>query len=216
ASRTPQPTLVPVGDSALLVRFGTTLTNEANLAAISFARQLENEPVPGVLEIAPNLVSVLLRYDAEVTGFNQLAGEVRLRLFGFQSELVSSAARTIDVDFSGPDLREVADLLGMAEDAFIEAHNQSTLRVLTTGFAPGFVYCGLHPKELLVPRRTKLRGSVPAGSILFAAGQTAIAATEMPTGWHVIGSTAFRNFHSNATPPTMLNAGEAIQFRAAP
>lgn len=53
------------------------------------------------------------------------------------------------------------------------------LRVLATGFAPGFVYCGLHPDDLSVPRREAIRPMVPAGTVLFAAGQTAIAATDL-------------------------------------
>ena len=50
--------------------------------------------------------------------------------------------------FDGPDLAEVAAALGMTAADFIAAHNATPLRVLATGFAPGFVYCGLHPDEL--------------------------------------------------------------------
>jgi 5-oxoprolinase (ATP-hydrolysing) subunit B len=101
-------------------------------------------------------------------------------------------------------------------DAFVAQHNAELLRVLTTGFAPGFVYCGFHPEALNLPRRTTVRPRVPAGSVLFAAGQTAISATEIPTGWHVIGRTAFRNFLPESDPPTLLRAGDLIQFREAP
>jgi allophanate hydrolase subunit 1 len=53
---------------------------------------------------------------------------------------------------------------------------------------------------------------VPAGTILFAAGQTAIAATPIPTGWHLIGRTEFRNFDPNADPPCLLKAGDLVRF----
>src|SRR5690606_22974103 len=99
---------------------------------------------------------------------------------------------------------------------FVAAHNAVPLRVLATGFAPGFVYCGLHRDALVLPRRTAIRPLVPVGSVLFAAGQTAIAATEMPTGWHVIGYTTFRNFDPAATPPTRLGAGDAVRFAVVP
>ena len=215
-SKTPQPTLVPLGDMALLVRFGDRLAEEANAAAIAFARQLQNEAIPGVLEIVPNLISVLLRYDATVLSFAQLAGELRLRLAAFEPDITPNAEQTVEVQFTGPDIGQVADTLGMTIEAFVQAHNASSLRILSTGFAPGFVYCGLHPSALVIPRRTKVRGSVPAGSILFAAGQTAITATEMPTGWHVIGRTNFINFNPMAEPPTRLTAGEHIRFKAVP
>ena len=117
--------------------------------------------------------------------------------------------------FDGPDLDEVAGALDMAVAAFVAAHNAAPLRVLATGFAPGFVYCGLHAEALVLPRRATVRPSVPAGSVLFAAGQTAITATEMPTGWHFIGRTTFANFDPSANPPTRMSAGDAVRFEIA-
>ena len=204
-----------MGDSALLVRFGMSLTDEANSATISLIRMLDNEPLPGVVEIVPNLVSVLLRYNPMVTPGAMLAGELRLRLYGLENSAVASTSWRIDAVFDGPDLDEVSEAVGLSRPEFIAAHNAATLRILATGFAPGFVYCGLHNQELVIPRRTTVRQSVPPGSILLAAGQTAITATEMPTGWHVIGRTSFMNFDPQSDPPTRLGAGDFIQFDVA-
>jgi allophanate hydrolase subunit 1 len=52
--------------------------------------------------------------------------------------------------------------------------------------------------------------------VLFAAGQTAIAATPIRTGWHVIGRTAFQNFDPQRSPPTRLSAGDLVQFGSDP
>ena len=212
----PTPTIVPLGDSSLLVRFGTTLDDTANRAAIALALALDHEPIPGVVEAAPNLVSVLLRYDPLSSAAAAIAGELRLRLFAPGDTAPATARWTIATTFNGPDLDEVATALGLAPAAFVAAHNAHPLRVLGTGFAPGFVYCGLHPDDLVLPRRTVVRPSVPAGSVLFAAGQTAIAATEMPTGWHVIGRTDFANFDPTSEPPTRLSAGDVVVFEAMP
>jgi len=149
------------------------------------------------------------------TSVTTLAGELRLRLFGLQASAVTPEAWQIECAFDGPDLAEVAQAVGLGEPDFVAAHNASPLRVLATGFAPGFVYCGLHNNDLVVPRRTSVRSSVPAGSILFAAGQTAITATEMPTGWHVIGRTSFVNFDPASDPPTRLSAGDIVRFEVA-
>ena len=214
-----RPTITPLGDSALLVRFGDTLSETANTAAIALARSLAEKPLAGVVETTPNLVSVLLRYDPRLVDLQQLSGKLRLRLYARDDVVLPPAMpRMISVSFGGeggPDLQAVAASLGLTPAAFIAAHNASALRVLATGFAPGFVYCGFHPPELVVPRRSQVRGSVPAGSVLFAAGQTAIAATAIPTGWNVIGTTAFRNFDARATPPTRLRAGDLLSFEAA-
>ncbi|HEY9013075.1 MAG TPA: carboxyltransferase domain-containing protein [Devosia sp.] len=210
------PLIVPLGDAGLLVRFATTLSDAANRRAVAFARGLTATRLPrGVAEIMPNLVSVLLKYDPRQIGFDELAGEVRL-LIGTAGEEVAGAAHSIAVRFDGEDLDEVAAALKIAPDAFVAGHNERPLRVLATGFAPGFVYCGFHPAELALPRRATVRPLVPPGTVLFAAGQTAIAATPIPTGWHVIGHTDFRNFEPAAEPPTTLRAGDQVQFEALP
>ena len=74
-----KPTLLPLGDQALLIRFAETLSDEANLAAIALANQLENDRPDGVAEVAPGLVSVLLRLKAGAD-FGRLRGELMLRL----------------------------------------------------------------------------------------------------------------------------------------
>src|SRR5690606_16373232 len=142
-------------------------------------------------------------------------GELRLRMPRLSSSGGKVRRWSIAVNFDGPDIEAAAAALGMTPEAFIAAHNGSRLRVLATGFAPGFVYCGLHPAELVLPRRSVVRPVVPAGSVLFAAGQTAITATDMPTGWYVIGRTEFRNFDPQAAVPTRLKAGDAIGFEVA-
>ncbi|HHY50344.1 MAG TPA: allophanate hydrolase subunit 1, partial [Alphaproteobacteria bacterium] len=183
-------------------------------------RVLSRSMPPGVSEIDPNLVSVLLKYDPMATSYEQLAGEVRILLREAGAEEPARPARhTIAVRFGGeegPDLDEVATRLGLTRQEFIAAHCARPLRVLTTGFAPGFVYCGFHPDSLDLPRRTEVRRSVPAGAVLFAARQTAVAATAIPTGWHVIGRTGFRNFDPEADPPTRLREGDEVVFEAEP
>ncbi|MEO8683449.1 MAG: carboxyltransferase domain-containing protein [Devosia sp.] len=215
-----RPTIMPLGDSALLVRFGDALSETANSAAIGFARALAADPLAGIVETVPNLVSVLLRYDPAVVQLSQLTGELRLRLYAPDHAAAAPAAHhTIAVSFggqNGPDLESAAVALSLSVDAFIAAHNAIPLHVLATGFAPGFVYCGFHPAGLRLPRRAEVRASVPPGTVLFAAGQTAITSTTIPTGWHIIGATKFRNFDPQATPPTILKAGDSISFEIAP
>lgn len=209
------PLILPLGNRGLLVRFGETLSDEANRAAIGFAARVEMAGVPGVVEVVPNLVSVLLRYEPATITFDRLAGEVRLLMSGAGEAISSGSQRSVAVTFDGEDLDEVAALVKLSPGEFIAAHNSAPLRVLATGFAPGFLYCGMHPEALAVPRRSVVRRQVPAGTVLFAAGQTAITSTPIPTGWHVIGHTGFRNFDPAAKPPTAVHAGDTIRFEVA-
>lgn len=205
------PTLAPLGDAALLIRFGVTLSEPANRAAIAFAGAIAGQLPEGVLEVVPSLVSVLVRYDPQQIDYAHLSGELRL-LIGTGTEADTRTTHAIPVRFDGEDLSAVAASLNLTPDRFVEAHNARPLRVLATGFAPGFVYCGFHPEELVIARRTIVRPMVPAGTVLFAAAQTAIAATPIPTGWHVIGHTDFGNFDPHSVPPTTLAAGDELRF----
>lgn len=209
--------IVPLGDSAIVVRFAAQLEDGANRRALALAGRLGADPIAGVEDVVPSLVSVLVRYKPQAIAPDRLAGEIALRLGRDQAP---GTARRHDIAVSfggedGPDLTNVADALGMTLAQFVARHNASRLRVLATGFAPGFVYCGFHPEDLVLPRRQQVRATVPAGSVLFAAGQTAIAATDIPTGWSVIGRTAFRNFDPARTPPLAMAAGDMIRFSAA-
>jgi KipI family sensor histidine kinase inhibitor len=211
-----RPTLLPLGDRGLLIRFAETLSDDANRAAIGFAARAEAAGVRGVVEVVPNLVSVLLRYEPSMIDFDRLAGEVRLLISGPELAMPQGGEHRVAVRFDGEDIAEVAELVRLSLDEFITAHNAVPLRVLATGFAPGFVYCGMHAEALLVPRRSVVRRQVPAGTVLFAAGQTAITSTAIPTGWHVIGHTEFRNFDPAAEPPTSVRAGDTMRFEVAP
>jgi KipI family sensor histidine kinase inhibitor len=207
------PTLLPLGDRALLVRFSTEISDSANLAAVALAQRLRGDEIDGVEEVAPGLVSVLLRLRS-AADLGRVRGEVMLRIGDGLAVLTAATSHRIEVNFDGEDLAEIARRLSVAPDAFVRQHNVRPLRVLATGFAPGFVYCGFHDAELMLPRRESVRPMVPAGTVLFAAGQTAISATPIRTGWHIIGRTSFQNFDPAAEPPTKLRAGDQIVFEA--
>ncbi len=208
--------LLAVGDRGLLVQFATRLSDMANKSAIEGAHKLAGAAIRGVEEIAPSLVSVLLRYDPGQIAFFALCNEVRLALAtsarynGFVAK-----SREIPVVYGGdggPDLACAAELCHMEVKDFIAAHSRHEIRVLATGFAPGFVYCGLYQESLNIPRRIKIHSRVAPGSVIFAAGQTAITATSIPTGWHVIGHTGFANFQPDRDPPVLLEAGDMVRF----
>lgn len=207
------PTILPLGDAAVLVRFGDSLSEAANRQAIAFAARLDADMPEGVEEIAPGLVSVLLRTRPS-TDLWRLSGELRLRI---EERPVAPIGNnwSIPVVFDGEDLMEVCGRLKLAPGAFVVRHNGTPLRVLATGFAPGFVYCGFHSPAMVVPRREQVRPMVPAGTVLFAAGQTAITATPIRTGWHIIGRTIFQNFDPDETPPTAFAPGDTVEFTVA-
>jgi len=213
-----RPLIRPLGDHALTVAFSDTLSLDANRRAVATARAIEDAAIAGVKEVAPTLVSVFIGYDPDRIDPFRLSGEIALVLEAMDEGEAERPEIPIPTRYGGeegPDLPAVAALLGLSPADFVALHAQAELRVLATGFAPGFVYCGVHTPDLLVPRREDVR-QVPKGTVLFAAGQTALCATPVPTGWHVIGRTDFDNFDPSATPPMQLAAGDRVRFAEVP
>ena len=214
-----RPLLQPLGERALVVRFGSALDDLANSRAIGLAERIAHSGIEGVEDVTPGLVSVLVSYDPRRIAFFRLSGEIALLADQTDCQVRAPAAHSLEVRYggaAGPDLEHVAQFLGLSVDAFIAAHGEDSLRVLAIGFAPGFAYCGFHPEALTIPRRRAVRQSVPAGSILFAARQTAVAATEIPTGWHVIGRTATPTLTLDTNAANcLLTPGDSVRFEEA-
>jgi len=211
--------LIPLGDRAILVRFGNKLTLRANHNAQAFADLCQQNLNTMIEGCSSNLVSVILHYDPMRTPFNDLKSQIMLLMSTFNAEDTQAdpVAHQIEVQYGGecgPCLKDVCARLGISEEAFIKEHTGNQLHALALGFSPGFLYLGLHDGALRMPRREQVQENVPAGSILFAAGQSAITSRPIRTGWHVIGRTSFRNFDPDSVTPIKVNPGNLVQFHA--
>ncbi|MDO4426895.1 MAG: 5-oxoprolinase subunit PxpB [Moraxella sp.] len=114
----------------------------------------------------------------------------------------------------GMDLQASAKLLGMSVRELVERHTAPIYTVYFIGFLAGFPYLGGLPKELHLPRHTKPRLAVPAGSVGIGGAQTGIYPLASPGGWQLLGRTDLALFDKNSTPPTLLQAGDTLQFVA--
>jgi len=116
----------------------------------------------------------------------------------------------------GPDLREVADRLGLAPQEVIARHVSGKYTVISTGFAPGFVYLGGLEPGLHIERRDEPRRSVPAGSVAIGGSQTGIYGLRSPGGWWLIGRTSLHTFDITRTPPSDFVIGDEVSFMVDP
>jgi len=209
--------LIPIGDRAILVRFASSLDLAANQSALAFNAICREELEQDIIACSANLVSVILQYDPLKTSFDTLKGRIMLLMGPFTgaSETDKKVTHQIDMQYGGefgPNLTQVCEQLNCSEQSFIQKHSSKPLNALALGFSPGFLYLGLHDASLSVPRRTQVQEGVREGSILFAAGQSAITSRKIRTGWAVIGRTEFRNFHPDATNPITVEPGDLVQF----
>lgn len=213
----------PLGESALVLRFGTAIDPAINDRVHAAAAALHAAAVAGIEDIAPAYASLLLRFDPRRRqGKEALVAAVRAVLAHTDAAVPdgkSPDAAAIDLPVCyggehGPDLEEVAALSGLAPDAVIVRHTAGDYRVAMLGFAPGFAYLlGLDP-ALTVPRLSSPRLRVPAGSVAIGGAQTGVYPSILPGGWRLIGRTPLRLFDPTRTPPAPLAPGLRVRFRA--
>lgn len=204
----------PFGEAALLVEV------DGPDAAQALAASLRRDRLPSVVEAVPALDTVLVELDPlAVTGAGMVSvrAELAERLAGTRHGVPAGRRRTIPVVYGGtdgPDLEEVARLTGLPAGEVVALHASTELRVLFSGFAPGFAYLGDLPRALRVPRLATPRTRTAAGSVAVADSMSGIYPAELPGGWRVIGRTPLTLFDPRRDPPAYLVPGDRVRFVA--
>jgi inhibitor of KinA len=215
----PSPTIAPLGDSAILVRFGDTIDPAVNDAVLALAASLDAMPLVGQRDLTVAYASLAVHCDplaAECPGLDAIVRSVRERVE--RLEVRSDASpRLVDIpvcyDASvAPDVAAVAEHAGVAVDEVAALHSAAEYRVYMIGFTPGFPYLGGLDARLAMPRRGTPRAHVPAGSVAIGGAQTGIYPSESPGGWWVIGRTPVRLFEPERDPPSLLVPGDRVRF----
>ncbi|SDX58769.1 5-oxoprolinase subunit PxpB [Hymenobacter psychrophilus] len=222
----PPPRLYPLGETAVVLEFGTVISEATNATIQAVADYLLAHPFPGLGELVPAFTTLTVFYDpwqvrasgAAGLPFEAVAATLRERLARLPPG--AAAAETgpaveIPVCYGGgfgPDLEEVARHCGLSPAEVVARHAGADYRVYFIGFAPGFPYLGGLPAELATPRRASPRPLVPAGAVGIAGAQTGIYSLPTPGGWQLIGRTPERLFRPAAADPSRLRAGQRLQF----
>ncbi|WP_439495792.1 5-oxoprolinase subunit PxpB [Bosea sp. (in: a-proteobacteria)] len=207
--------LLPCGDTALTVEFGSVIDAQLNARVLALDAALVREALPGLRETVPTYRSLLVHFDPVGTDLPAL-----------KARIVELAAQATDVDRRtrrwrvpivyggehGMDLEGTAAIHGLTPEALIERHLAATYTVAMIGFMPGFAYLSGLAQELATPRRPEPRQKVPAQSISIGGAQCAISTVEGPSGWHMIGRTPARGFMLQRDPVFLYEPGDEIRF----
>ncbi|MCU1561574.1 allophanate hydrolase subunit 1 [Mycetocola sp.] len=196
-----------VGDSAVLIDCDDLDAVLALHAALSGA------PPDGIVDVVPAARTVLVSFDPAILPADRVAGWIRSTPPTPPGARADADELTLDVQYSGEDLAEVAALLSLSEREVVNAHTASVWRVAFVGFAPGFGYLVTDSPRLVVPRRSSPRTSVPAGSVALAGEHTGVYPRASPGGWQILGRTDARLWDQDATPPALLTPGRVVRFR---
>ena len=195
-------------------RFGDTALSipaAGAAAAAALAASLRDRAEAGVLDVVSGFESVLVEFDPDVTGADELAD--RLRGVAGRPARRAERSHVLPVAFDGPDLEAVGAATGLGADGVRRALLQARLRVAVLGFAPGFAYLGgLEGPLAEVERRPTPRPSVPAGSVAVAGGFAAVYPFASPGGWQLLGRTDVSLFDPDTPPFALLGPGDQVSF----
>jgi len=221
----------PLGDSAVVVIFGDSISPETHRQVRQLSEYLEHQPFSGMIEYVPAFTSVAVYYEG-LTLINEYASgaapEDRYYPYPIAVSLLekimlelkdstSRQSRIVEIPVCyggewGPDLDEVAVHNGLSHQEVIDIHSSGEYLVYMLGFAPGFAYLGGMSERIATPRRQIPRLSIPAQTVGIAGDQTGVYPIETPGGWQLIGKTPIKLFLPGLMPPTLLKAGDIVRF----
>lgn len=219
-SRCPPVRLLPLGDGAVTLQFGTEVGADANARVLGFchalAQAVQRGELPGVVEWVPAFASVTVHAD-DADEASAAARDARLLALAASAVPLPAAGRRWRLPASfeaghAPDLAALAAARGLSPQQVVDAICGTTFRVYMLGFLPGFPYMGDLPAALEVPRLATPRREVPERSIAVAGRMCAVYPWASPGGWHLLGRTPVRLFDADADEPALLRAGDVVRF----
>lgn len=196
----------------LPVNLNAVLVELDDLAqTLALLQSLQTEPVAGVEELIPAARTILVYFNPALTQLPQLIDAIGARSVAAQVERSSHRVQ-IPVHYDGEDLREVADILGVAPADVVRMHTGGEYSVAFTGFAPGFAYLSGGDARLDVPRRKTPRTRIPAGAVGLAGTFSGVYPQASPGGWQIIGTTPVQMWDLERVAPSLLRPGYRVQF----
>ncbi len=196
----------------LPVNLNAVLVELDDLAqTLALLQSLQTEPVAGVEELIPAARTILVYFNPALTQLPQLIDAIGGRSVSAQIERSSHRVQ-IPVHYDGEDLREVADILGVAPADVVRMHTGGEYSVAFTGFAPGFAYLSGGDARLDVPRRKTPRTRIPAGAVGLAGTFSGVYPQASPGGWQIIGTTPVQMWDLERVAPSLLRPGYRVQF----
>jgi inhibitor of KinA len=195
-----------------------------NNKVLALFHQLHSDPLPGMIEAVPAYNSLTVYYD--VFGISKMgikgksvyefiSGQLEERLKKpLQETDEVSKLVTIPVCYEkefAPDIEYLAREKNISVNEVIQIHGSKQYRVYMLGFLPGFTYMGEVGERIEISRKPQ-PVTVAAGSVGIAGKQTGIYPLVSPGGWQIIGRTPLKLFDAEKKEPTLLKAGDSVQF----
>jgi inhibitor of KinA len=216
--------IFPLGDAAITVDFGNVIDEKINKEVIARFKQLQEQPLPGMIEAAPAYSSLTVYYNVTALKKKTASGqtvfewvkqqlEERLQQPGLQNDMTERLVK-IPVCYEHEfalDIQHLAKTKNIPVDEVIQIHTSKTYKFYMMGFLPGFAYMGEVNEKIIMPRKPQ-PVNIETGSVGIAGKQTGIYPLHSPGGWQIIGRTPLKLFDASREEPTLLRAGDMVQF----
>ena len=218
------PEIKLLSGRSVLISYGNEIDPRVGQQIYHVARFLGQESENWITEIVPAYCSLSVFF--ELRQVMQLCGDshplewVKRQLVeiirdagNWNSVLgVPGQLHDIPVCYDGEDLQEISHFKNLDVKTIIEIHTSRVYSVFMIGFLPGFGYLGTVDERIAVPRHSKPRTKVSAGSVGIAGLQTGIYPMDSPGGWQIIGRTPLAMFNPDALNPSLLKHGDSVRF----
>lgn len=211
------PVFRAVGDSAVLIEFGSTIDDPIHDAVLRLDSAVRQADIEGVIENVPAYTSLLVGYNPLITDYVTVKSAVAECLSSPLESTQTPKTWTIPACYNhtfGPDLATVSSLSKLSVEEVISAHLHAQYKVYMYGFAAGYAYLGGTPECIRLPRKSAPVNHVPAGSVIIAGPQALITTIDMPSGWWIIGRTLMTPLQSDEDRPFLFDIGDRVKFEA--
>jgi len=139
------PTISPVGDSAISIEFGQVIDPKINQRIRQTVAGIESLHLEGIIEMVPTYCALLIQYDALRYNYAELCRILEpictQPIQSDESELVTVIEiPTVYGGEFGPDIGFVAYHNHLTEAEVVNIHSGTDYLVYMMGFIPGFTY----------------------------------------------------------------------------
>ena len=222
--RLPSYKISSLGETALIIDFGNTIDESINKLVHSLFYQIQNDPIPGMIEAVPGYSSLTIYYDIlfirnilnkQTTAFEWISESLK-KIIPKENIETGDPQILIKVPVCyeneyAPDLSFIASQNKISHEEVIYLHTSTTYHIYMLGFLPGFAYMGMVDEKISSSRKQK-PVFVEAGSIGIAGKQTGIYPFRSQGGWQIIGRTPLKLFDKEKINPVLFKAGDKVQF----
>ena len=222
--RLPSYKISSLGETALIIDFGNTIDESINKLVHSLFYQIQNDPIPGMIEAVPGYSSLTIYYDIlfirntlnkQTTAFEWVSESLKKiipkeNIETGDPQILIKVPVCYEIEYA-PDLSFIASQNKSSPDEVIYLHTSATYHIYMLGFLPGFAYMGMVDEKISSSRKQK-PVFVEAGSIGIAGKQTGIYPFRSQGGWQIIGRTPLKLFDKEKINPVLFKAGDKVQF----